>query len=41
MTKKKSSHENGELHVSVLLEELVKSIKIHKNKQNIVVDCTL
>lgn len=41
MTKKKSSHEKKELHVSVLLDELVNSIKIHKNKQNIIVDCTL
>lgn len=29
------------LHISVLLEELVSSIKIEKNKQNIIVDCTL
>lgn len=29
------------LHISVLLEELVSSIKIEKNKQNTIVDCTL
>jgi 16S rRNA C1402 N4-methylase RsmH len=30
-----------ELHIPVLLEELVSSVKIEKNKQNIIVDCTL
>ncbi len=30
-----------ELHIPVLLEELVSSIKIEKNRQNIIVDCTL
>jgi len=28
-------------HISVLLEELVNSIKIFDNRQNIIVDCTL
>jgi 16S rRNA C1402 N4-methylase RsmH len=28
-------------HISVLLEELVNSIEIFKDKQNIIVDCTL
>jgi 16S rRNA C1402 N4-methylase RsmH len=31
----------AEKHISVLLEELVDSIEIFKNKKNIVVDCTL
>ena len=31
----------NEKHISVLLEELVDSIEIFKNKKNIVVDCTL
>lgn len=31
----------NELHISVLLEELVNSIDISKNKENIIVDCTL
>ncbi len=30
-----------ELHISVLLNELVEHIKIFKNKKNIIVDCTL
>jgi 16S rRNA C1402 N4-methylase RsmH len=30
-----------ELHIPVLLEELVSSVKIEKNQQNIIVDCTL
>ena len=30
-----------DLHISVLLEELVESIKIHTGKKNIIVDCTL
>lgn len=29
------------LHISVLLEELLENLKIFKNRQNIVVDCTL
>lgn len=29
------------LHIPVLLEELVSSVKIDENKQNIIVDCTL
>jgi 16S rRNA C1402 N4-methylase RsmH len=28
-------------HISVLLNELVDSININKNKTNIIVDCTL
>lgn len=29
------------LHISVLLDELLDNLKIFKNRQNIVVDCTL
>lgn len=39
--KKKEEKSFGELHISVLLDELVESIGLHKNKQNIIVDCTL
>jgi 16S rRNA C1402 N4-methylase RsmH len=28
-------------HISVLLEELINSIEIFDNRQNIIVDCTL
>jgi 16S rRNA C1402 N4-methylase RsmH len=28
-------------HISVLLEELIDSIEIFNNRQNIIVDCTL
>ncbi len=40
MKKNRWEKNNSELHVSVLLEELVNSIKIFK-KKNIIVDCTL
>jgi 16S rRNA C1402 N4-methylase RsmH len=33
--------EKDSRHISVLLEELVNSIEIFENKQNIIVDCTL
>lgn len=39
--KKKEEKNLEELHISVLLHELVESIVIFKNKQNIIVDCTL
>lgn len=38
---KKIEKELTQLHKSVLLDELVDNIKIHSNKQNIIVDCTL
>lgn len=39
--KKNECKKPWELHTAVLLNELVNSIKIHKNKKNIIVDCTL
>lgn len=38
---KKDEKSFGELHISVLLDELVESVRTLKNKQNIIVDCTL
>jgi len=38
---KKDEKSFGELHISVLLDELVESVHVLKNKQNIIVDCTL
>ncbi|MGE4443860.1 MAG: 16S rRNA (cytosine(1402)-N(4))-methyltransferase RsmH [Candidatus Altimarinota bacterium] len=39
--KKKEEKSFEDLHISVLLHELVENIVIFKNKQNIIVDCTL
>lgn len=39
--KKKEEKNFSKLHKSVLLNELVNGINIHKNKKNIIVDCTL
>lgn len=38
---KQENKNPNELHISVLLNELVNSININKTKQNIIVDCTL
>jgi len=36
-----NSLEKDPRHISVLLDELVNSIEVFKDKQNIIVDCTL
>jgi 16S rRNA C1402 N4-methylase RsmH len=42
MTVKNLDIENKDnRHISVLLEELINSIYIFNNRQNIIVDCTL